>query len=78
MIQLENGWTDLDEIWYGRMPLGLPQNRTFQLRTIGNTNMAEEQTCEVGSTLAPLTIGPYDDVWFVDFRKIQDFGIVIL
>jgi hypothetical protein len=25
--------------------------------------MADKQTCEVGSTLAPLAVGPYNDVW---------------
>jgi hypothetical protein len=24
--------------------------------------MANEQTCEVGSTLAPLAVGPYNDI----------------
>jgi hypothetical protein len=37
--------------------------------------MADEETCEVGSTLAPLAIQ-----WCVemDFRKIQNFGVIIL
>jgi hypothetical protein len=36
---------------------------TFEIPTIGNTNMADEKTCEVGSTLVPLAVGPYNDVW---------------
>jgi hypothetical protein len=35
----------------------------FQFPTIGNTNMADARTCEVGATLAPLNIGSYGDVW---------------
>jgi hypothetical protein len=62
MIQLENRWTNLDEIWYGRYDIwGILFYRTFQFSTIGNTNMADKQTCEVGLTLAPLTIGPYSE-----------------
>jgi hypothetical protein len=37
---------------------GIPENRTFKFSTIGNTNMADEQTCQVGSTLVPLATGP--------------------
>jgi hypothetical protein len=36
--------------------------------------MAEKQTCEVGSTLAPLAIGTYSDGWF---WKIQNSGVKI-
>jgi hypothetical protein len=32
----------------------LVSNRTFRVPTIGSTNMADAQTCEVVSTLAPL------------------------
>jgi hypothetical protein len=35
----------------------------FHFPTISSTNMADERTCEVGLTLAPLTIGPYNDAW---------------
>jgi hypothetical protein len=35
---------------------GLPKNRTFQLSTFGNTNIAEKQVCEVGLTLATCSI----------------------
>jgi hypothetical protein len=34
MIQLENSLTDLDEILYGRYPLGSAQNCTFQFQII--------------------------------------------
>jgi hypothetical protein len=34
--------------------------RDLLFPTIGNTNMADERTCEVGSTLAPLTIGSFN------------------
>jgi hypothetical protein len=37
------------------MPLSPPKNRTFQFPAIRNTSMAEKRTCEVGSTLAPLS-----------------------
>jgi hypothetical protein len=64
MIQLENWWTDLDAIWYGRYVTGdYPKIVLFKFSTIGNTNMADEQTCEVLSTLAPLAIGSYNAVW---------------
>jgi hypothetical protein len=32
--------------------------------------MADEQTCEMGSTQAPLAIGPYNDVWFRKTTKV--------
>lgn len=45
------------------MSLGKPKNLTFMFPTISNTNMADEETSEVGSTLVPLAIGKYSDVW---------------
>jgi hypothetical protein len=43
MIQLENRWPDLDEIWYGLYAIGdYPKIVLFKLPTISNTNMAEE------------------------------------
>jgi hypothetical protein len=57
MIQFENRWTDLDEIWYGLYAIG-------DYPKIVLLNFLQyEQTCEVGSTIAPLAIGPYSDVW---------------
>jgi hypothetical protein len=53
------------------MPLGTTLKPYFSISTIGNTNMADEQTCEVGSTLAPLAMGPYSDVWIEIFRKYK-------
>jgi hypothetical protein len=47
----------------GVVPLESALKSYFQFPTIGNTNMADEQTCEVGSTLAPLAVGPCNDVW---------------
>jgi hypothetical protein len=35
--------------------------------------MADEHTCEVGLTLVPLAIGPYNDVWLQTFRKYKTF-----
>jgi hypothetical protein len=52
----EKCWMDLDEILCGRY-------QTFQSPTICNTNMADEEICDVGSTLAPLEINPHNDVW---------------
>jgi hypothetical protein len=54
MIQLENRWTDLDEIWYGRYVIeDYPKILLYNfLQSVIPT--AGEQTCEVGSTLAPL------------------------
>jgi hypothetical protein len=63
MIELENRWTNLNEILYGRYAIRVcPKNRIFKFSTISDTNMAGKQTCEVGSTLAPLAVGPYSDV----------------
>jgi hypothetical protein len=43
----------LDDIWYGRFAIGdYPEIILF------NTIMADEQTCEVESTVAPFAIGP--------------------
>jgi hypothetical protein len=33
--------------------------------------MEDEETCEVGSTLAPLAIGPHNDEWKKIFGKYQ-------
>jgi hypothetical protein len=69
IIQLENCWMDLYEIWYGYYAIGDYPKIFLQFSTVGNMNMADEQTCEVGSTLAPLAIGPYNDVWLQIFRQ---------
>jgi hypothetical protein len=42
-----------------------------------NNNMADQQTCEVGSKVAPLTIRPYNDVYgnrFSDNPKLRTRG----
>jgi hypothetical protein len=31
MIQLENRWTDLDEIWYGRYAIGISPEIDFSI-----------------------------------------------
>lgn len=45
------------------MRMGLPFSRTFRVPTIGDTNMDDEKTCEVESTLTPFTIRPHGDLW---------------
>lgn len=35
--------------------------------------MADEQTFEVGVTLGPLTVGPYNDVWLYIFSENTKF-----
>jgi hypothetical protein len=48
MIQLKNRWTDEDETWYGRYAIGdYPKIVLFNSLQSENTNMADEQTCEV-------------------------------
>jgi hypothetical protein len=41
------------------MQLEATLNSYFLFPTIGNTNMADERTCEVGSTLALFKMGSY-------------------
>jgi hypothetical protein len=57
------------------MPLRTSLKSCFTVPTIRNTNMAGDQTCGVGSTLAPFAIQ-----WFMgmDFRNVRNFSIVIL
>jgi hypothetical protein len=59
------------------MPLDFPYNRTFQFPKIGNTNMADEQTCEVESTLAPLAIGSHNDVRFRFLENTNRFIVIL-
>jgi hypothetical protein len=41
--------------------------------------MADEQTCEVGSTLFPLAVGPYSDVrQKKKIRKTDDLRVILL
>jgi hypothetical protein len=44
------------------MPFETTLESYFQYPKIGNTNLVDKQTCEVGSTIAPLAIGSYNDV----------------
>jgi hypothetical protein len=53
----------LDEIWYGHHTNeGYPIIILFNLIQPVNTNVADKEICEVGSTLLPLAIGPYNEV----------------
>lgn len=73
MIQLKNCLTDLDDIWYGHYAIwGYPKSY-FQSPIFDNTTTADKQTCEVVSTLVPLMIGPYNDVWLCIFGKYMTF-----
>lgn len=48
MIQLDNRWADLDEIWYVHYAVGgILQNYNYPFLTFENTIMAVEQTYEV-------------------------------
>jgi hypothetical protein len=51
------------------MPVGLASNRTSQYLVIDDTNMADEWTCEVASTLAPLTVRVMKWCMVIDFGK---------
>jgi hypothetical protein len=62
MIQLEKTWTDLDKFGMDVMAFGSNLESYFSV-IISNTNMADERTCVVGLTLAPLALGQYNDVW---------------
>lgn len=44
------------------MPFGATLKSYVSIFYNRNTNMADEGTFEVGSTLAPLATGPYNDV----------------
>jgi hypothetical protein len=57
MIQLDNRWTDLDEIWYGRYAIGDDPKINFNFIQQVIPTWPDEQTCEVGSTPAPLAVG---------------------
>jgi hypothetical protein len=60
------------------MPLGSILNRAFQFPRLGNTNMADEQICEVGLTLAPKTLGPFNEVMhrFLENKRIHRDAII--
>lgn len=50
-------WNLVRTVWHWR----LSYNHTSQIPTNGRTNMANERSCELVSTLAPLTTAPYND-----------------
>jgi hypothetical protein len=72
MIQLKNCWRKLDDI----MPLGTSLKLYFLIFCNSNTNIVDEQTYGVGSTLVPHTVEPYSDVWFWFSEK--NYHLVIL
>jgi hypothetical protein len=60
MIQLENHWTYIDEIWYGHYAIGgYPKLIIFSFLQSAY-NMADEHTSELGVTPMPLNIGSYN------------------
>jgi hypothetical protein len=56
MIQVENRWTDLVEIWYGRYARGVyPIIVLFSfIQIVIPTWRTNERTCEVGLISAPI------------------------
>jgi hypothetical protein len=58
--------------------MSYPKNSTFAVFTLGNTNMADEQTYDVGSTLASLNYMAMKWRIVVDVRKIQNTDTVIV
>jgi hypothetical protein len=61
MIQLGNCWMHLDEIWCGYYAIGIYTRIAIFNVVQSNTKMADEQTFEVGSTLTPFALGPYNE-----------------
>jgi hypothetical protein len=58
IIQLENCWTDFDEVWFKYYAIrGYRIVAHFNFLKSVFTNMSEERTCEVEATLAPFNIG---------------------
>jgi hypothetical protein len=60
------------------MPLGTTVKLYFLFSTIGTIIVANEQTCEVGTTLAPFAAEPSNLRMIIDFQQIQNVCIVIL
>jgi hypothetical protein len=51
-------WKDYIEIWYERHGIeGYPKLKAFKFRIIGNVNITNKLTSDVGTTLAPLATG---------------------
>jgi hypothetical protein len=51
LIQLQNRSMNFDEIWHVGFSVGTyPKFILFKFPTVGNTNMADELTSEVGAT----------------------------
>jgi hypothetical protein len=71
MIQLQKHWKDLDEVRYLRNVTWIYLKILLLsfLQIFCDTNMVDEQTCSVKSMLAPLAVGPYDDIWLQILEK---------
>jgi hypothetical protein len=55
---------DFDEMWHKWYATGgYPKTCTYQFRTIGDINITNACTYEVGATVVSLNIGPHNDVW---------------
>lgn len=74
IIKTENCWINLHEIRCEHYA----QNRTFQFTKIANTNMADQQNCEMWSILAPLNSRVTQWSMVIDFRKVQNILTVII
>jgi hypothetical protein len=53
------------------MPLRPTLNYNFQFPTTSNTNMSDEEMCEVVSTIVTLKTEPYNDIWPQSYRKYK-------
>jgi hypothetical protein len=77
MFQLQNFRMNFDEIWYECYTIGgYPEHVLFLFPIIGNTNVADAQTCEVGATPALLNTGSWNGAWcmvvLIDLRKVYN------
>jgi hypothetical protein len=70
----KNRCTHLDEILYGHYAIGHYLEIIFFCFLLLITNKMDERTCEVGLTLVPLCVGPYNDVWFSFLGKYKTLG----
>jgi hypothetical protein len=63
------------EIWYAYYAIAdYHKIINLQFPTRDKTDITNEQTCEVGSTLTPYAVGPQ----IADFRDVHNFSRVIL
>jgi hypothetical protein len=69
MLQGENSWMDFNDIWYERNATGGHSTvRNISFPAIGNNNVADARTCEVGAPLLPL-------LKFGNHRKHSNYSI---